>query len=77
MYLISSVRNLCCVCCDSAIMSGEGGGSRQGERERQGLFQYENCQYVRFLFYMIPVILVCYLNFFFFFLMQGFAMLFM
>ena len=25
---------------DSAIMSGEGGGLRQGERERQGLFQY-------------------------------------
>ena len=39
-YVISSVRNLCCVCCDSAIMSGEGGGLRQGERERQGLFQY-------------------------------------
>ena len=52
-------------------MSGEGGGLRQGERERQGLFQFENCQYVRFLFCMIPVILVCYL------LMWGFAMLFM
>ena len=25
---------------DRAIMSGEGGGLRQGERERQGLFQY-------------------------------------
>ena len=39
---ISSVRNRCCTCCDSAIMPGEGGlrGLRQGERERQGLFQY-------------------------------------
>ena len=25
-YVISSVRNLCCVCCDSAIMPGESGG---------------------------------------------------
>ena len=35
-YLISSVRNPCCVGCDSAvsIMSGEGGGLRQrGEGE--------------------------------------------
>ena len=38
--MISSVRNVCCICCDSAIMPGEGGGLRQGERERQELFQY-------------------------------------
>ena len=38
VFVINSVRNLYCVCCDSAIMSGEGGGLRQGERERQGLF---------------------------------------
>ena len=39
--VISGVRNLSCVCCDSAIiviMSGKGGRLRQGERERQGLF---------------------------------------
>ena len=33
-YVISSVRNLCRVCCDSAIMSGEGGGTEaRGEGE--------------------------------------------
>ena len=32
VVVISSVRNLRCVCCDSAVMSGEGGGLRQGER---------------------------------------------
>ena len=37
--VISSVRNLCCVCCDSAIMSGEGGGRGKG-RERRRLLQY-------------------------------------
>ena len=37
LYVMNSVRNLCCVCCDSAFMSGEGGGLRQGERERQEL----------------------------------------
>ena len=30
IYIISSVRNLCC---DNAIMSGDGGGLRQGEGE--------------------------------------------
>ena len=39
-YVVNSVRNLCCVCCDSAILSGEGGGLRQGDRNRHGLFQY-------------------------------------
>ena len=39
-YVITIVRNPYCFCCDSAIMPGEGGGLRQGERERQGLFQY-------------------------------------
>ena len=39
-YVISCVRNLSCICCDSAIMPGEGGGLSQGERERQSLFQY-------------------------------------
>jgi len=37
-YVITIVRNPYCFCCDSAIMPGEGGGLRQGER--QGLFQY-------------------------------------
>ena len=37
-YVITIVRNPYCFCCDSAIMPGEGGGLRQGERERQGYF---------------------------------------
>ena len=32
--MTNSVRNLCCVCCDSAIMSGEGEGfEARGEGE--------------------------------------------
>ena len=36
VVVISSIRNLCCICCDSAIMPGEGGGveaKREGETE--------------------------------------------